>query len=92
MERTDFLNVFQGPQAVADYYNPDLQPPLPLVEVPQSLNPFRQDGVRIFAKMMTALPAHNVKSLPGKHGDDFSKNAESLIIVVIISLEYAFKY
>jgi len=29
------------------------------------LNPLRADGVRIFAKMLTALPAQNVKSLPG---------------------------
>lgn len=64
MDQKDFLNVFHGPNAVAKFYNPDLQTPLPLVEIPDSLNPFRQDGVKIFAKLMTALPAHNVKSLP----------------------------
>lgn len=48
------------------YFDPDFQPPLPLVEVPSGLNPFRGDNVRIYAKMMTALPQQNVKALPGK--------------------------
>lgn len=47
------------------YLDPDTQPPLPLVEIPDRLNPFREDGVRIYAKMMTALPCQNVKALPG---------------------------
>ena len=57
-------NVFFGPSSLKDYYNPDHHPPLPLVELPEYLNPFYHDGVRIFAKMMTMLPAHNVKALP----------------------------
>jgi hypothetical protein len=60
-----FLNVFRGPNSLANFYDPDLQPPLPLLELPEYMNPFHQDGVRIFAKMMTALPAHNLKCLPG---------------------------
>ena len=60
------LNVFKGANALQRYFNPDEQPPLPLVELPEKLNPFRQDGVRIYAKMLTALPAQNVKALPGK--------------------------
>lgn len=48
-----------------DYFDPDCQPPLPLVELPSKLNPFRSDNVRIYAKMMTALPAQNIKALPG---------------------------
>ncbi|KAG8723357.1 hypothetical protein FRC09_003683 [Ceratobasidium sp. 395] len=58
------LNVFSGKNALVDYYNPDCNPPLPLVELPD--HPFVEDGVRIYAKMMTALPAGNVKALPGK--------------------------
>ncbi|KAL8673108.1 MAG: hypothetical protein Q9168_002463 [Polycauliona sp. 1 TL-2023] len=58
------LNVFRGADSVRQYFNPDEQPPLPLVELPETLNPFRQDGVRIYAKMLTALPAQNVKALP----------------------------
>lgn len=61
----DNLNVFRGPESVANYFNPDNSPPLPLVEIPDRLNPYRKDGVRIYAKLLTALPAHNVKSLPG---------------------------
>lgn len=60
------LNVFKGPESVTRYFDPDANPPLPLVEIPARLNPFREDGVRIYAKMLTALPAHNVKSLPGE--------------------------
>ncbi|TGZ80668.1 cysteine synthase B [Ascodesmis nigricans] len=60
------LNVYTGPDAVAQYYNPDLGPPVPLVEIPDKLNPYRKDGVRIYAKIMSCLPANNVKSLPGK--------------------------
>jgi len=59
------LNVFKGQDALADYFNPDRNPMLPLVELPDALNILRADGIRIFAKMLTALPAHNVKSLPG---------------------------
>ncbi|KAK0622947.1 cysteine synthase B [Immersiella caudata] len=58
------LNVFRGHDSLAQYLDPDQNPPLPLVEIPDALNPLRADGVRIFAKMLTALPAHNVKSLP----------------------------
>ncbi|KAF2092061.1 tryptophan synthase beta subunit-like PLP-dependent enzyme [Saccharata proteae CBS 121410] len=61
------LNVYRGPDSVLQYYDPDLQPPLPLVELPASLNPYRHHGVRIYAKMMTMLPAHNVKALPAKN-------------------------
>ncbi|RKF59662.1 Cysteine synthase B [Erysiphe neolycopersici] len=64
MSTTPFLNVFSGKNALRDYYNPDKQPPLPIVEIPRKLNPFYDDGVRIYGKLMTNLPAKNVKSLP----------------------------
>ncbi|GAC71700.1 cystathionine beta-synthase and related enzymes [Moesziomyces antarcticus T-34] len=57
-------NVFAGPNSLVDYFNPDKNAPLPLVELPPQLNPYYDDGVRIYAKMLTALPATNVKSLP----------------------------
>ena len=66
MTSTNPHNVYIGPSSIKDYYNPDIQPPLPLVELPDKLNPFKKDGVRIYAKMMSTLPANNVKSLPGK--------------------------
>lgn len=59
------LNVYKGPNSIREYYDPDCQPLLPLVEIPAKLNPFVDDGVHIYAKMMNVLPANNVKALPG---------------------------
>ena len=50
---------------MVEYFDPDIQPPLPLVELPGTLNPFKDDNVHIYAKMATALPAQNIKCLPG---------------------------
>ncbi|KAH8731929.1 tryptophan synthase beta subunit-like PLP-dependent enzyme [Phaeosphaeriaceae sp. PMI808] len=58
------LNVYSGTDAVRKYFDPDSSPFLPLIEVPQALNPFYGDGVRIFAKMMSMHPANNVKIMP----------------------------
>ncbi|KAG7416811.1 putative siderophore biosynthesis protein SbnA [Fusarium oxysporum f. sp. rapae] len=58
------LNVYKGQDSIQKYFDPELAPPLPLVEIPASLNPYRQDGVRIYAKMMTMHPANNVKAMP----------------------------
>jgi hypothetical protein len=30
------------------------------------LNPYRKDGIRIYAKLLTHLPPQNVKALPGR--------------------------
>lgn len=59
-------NVYFGTDSLKKYFNPDSQPPLPLVELPPHLNPYYEDGVRIYAKMMTMHPANNVKAMPGK--------------------------
>ncbi|KAF3482151.1 cysteine synthase B [Arthroderma uncinatum] len=58
------LNVYSGPDSMRKYFDPDCQPPLPLVEIPVALNPFYNDGVRIYAKMMSMHPANNVKAIP----------------------------
>lgn len=58
------LNVFSGKNAMLDFLNPDNNPPIPMVELSDDLNPFRKDGVRIYAKLMNTLPLNNVKSLP----------------------------
>ncbi|KAH7870581.1 cysteine synthase-like protein B [Lentinula edodes] len=55
-------NVFSGKDALSKFYDPDSNPLLPLVEIP--VHPFEEDGVHIYAKMLTFLPAANVKSLP----------------------------
>ena len=65
MSKTNTLNVYKGPNSIQTYYDPDILPPLPLVEVPEVLNPFHKHGVRIYAKMMSMHPANNVKALPG---------------------------
>lgn len=57
-------SVFRGSDAVLNYLNPDENPYVPLVEIPESCNPFMGKQVRIFAKLMSALPLGNVKSLP----------------------------
>ncbi|NKQ34026.1 MAG: pyridoxal-phosphate dependent enzyme [Chloroflexi bacterium] len=58
------LNVFKGQDSVKDYLNPDKLPNMPLVEIPKSLNPFFDEGVRIFAKLMTYIGLHHVKAVP----------------------------
>jgi cysteine synthase/rhodanese-related sulfurtransferase len=58
------LNVFSGKNAMLDFLNPDNNPPIPMVELSDALNPFRKEGVRIYAKLMNTLPLNNVKSLP----------------------------
>ncbi|KAI0847204.1 tryptophan synthase beta subunit-like PLP-dependent enzyme [Daldinia vernicosa] len=64
MSNNNFLNVYKGANSVRDFFDPDSAPPLPLVEIPDQLNPYRRDGVRIYAKMMTMHPANNVKAMP----------------------------
>jgi len=65
MTERNHLNTYSGPNSVRDYFDPDCQPMLPLVEIPRSLNTFYDDGVRIHAKMMSMHPANNVKIMPG---------------------------
>ncbi|KAM4054578.1 pyridoxal-phosphate dependent enzyme [Hirsutella rhossiliensis] len=58
------LCVYKGPDAVRNYFDPEIAPPTPLVEIPDCLNPYRRHGIRIYAKMMTMHPANNVKAIP----------------------------
>jgi cysteine synthase len=58
------MGVFKGPNALKDFLNPAKSPPIPLVELPDRLNPFRLQNVRIFGKLMYLLPLLSVKSLP----------------------------
>lgn len=60
----DPKNVFCGRDAIRRFLDPDFNPPLPLVELPEWLNPFENQRVRIFAKLMYLLPLLNLKSLP----------------------------
>ena len=56
--------VFQGPTAIRDFLNPEKHPFVPLVELPDRLNPFCGLQVRIMAKAMYLLPLLSIKSLP----------------------------
>ncbi|MBT3206369.1 MAG: pyridoxal-phosphate dependent enzyme [Gammaproteobacteria bacterium] len=58
------LNVFKGKKSIEKFLNPGEHPMMPLVELPESLNPFAGKRVRIFAKLMTFSPLGNVKSVP----------------------------
>jgi cysteine synthase len=61
------LNVYEGPTATRDFLDPTNYQPTPLVELPDGLNPFREEGIRIFAKLMYLLPPLSIKSLPALH-------------------------
>ena len=55
-------NVFSGSSSIREYLNPENQPPVPLVELPDSLNPDRARDVRVFVKLMHQQPLGNVKA------------------------------
>jgi cysteine synthase/rhodanese-related sulfurtransferase len=57
-------NVFTGADGIERYLNPENHADIPLVELPPALNPFYDDGIHIYAKLMHTLPLGNVKSLP----------------------------
>ena len=59
-----FKNIFSGPDAIRQLLNPDCNPPVPLVELPEFLNPLARQRVRIYAKLLYLLPLLNLKSLP----------------------------
>lgn len=61
---TNKLNVFKGKKSIQKFLNPGKHPMLPMVELPDSLNPFAEHRVRIFAKLMTFSALGNVKALP----------------------------
>ncbi|HEY9716455.1 MAG TPA: pyridoxal-phosphate dependent enzyme, partial [Trichormus sp.] len=56
--------VYLGEAGLQNYLNPANYPATPLIELPDDLNPFRQDGVRLLAKMVPLVPLMNIKSLP----------------------------
>lgn len=75
-------NVYFGRDSLKKYFDPDCQPPLPLVELPEHLNPYYQDGVRIYAKMMTMHPANNVKAMPGTHTTTPHKTLKRYLLIM----------
>lgn len=56
---------YSGATAIADYLRPSPEKYIPLVELPEDLNPFlKKYDIHIDAKLMNTLPLGNVKSLP----------------------------
>ncbi|NVN96930.1 pyridoxal-phosphate dependent enzyme [Candidatus Nomurabacteria bacterium] len=56
--------VFGGDNAIKDFLTPGSLGMTPVVELPESLNKFRGDKVRIFIKLMQFVPLGNIKSMP----------------------------
>jgi len=53
--------VFQGEHAVFDFLNPEALKMTSIVELPESLNHFKKDKVRIFIKLVNSSPLLNIK-------------------------------
>ncbi|KAJ3839316.1 tryptophan synthase beta subunit-like PLP-dependent enzyme [Lentinula raphanica] len=69
-------NTFSGKDAILKFYDPDCNPANASIEIPN--HPFEEDGVHIYAKMLTFLPAANVKSLPALNMLQKAKEAGKL--------------
>jgi cysteine synthase A len=55
--------VFEGESAILDFLNPKSLGMTPLIELPESVNRFKKDKVRIFIKLAEFVPLLNIKSL-----------------------------
>ncbi|MFA6251121.1 MAG: pyridoxal-phosphate dependent enzyme [Candidatus Paceibacterota bacterium] len=53
--------VFEGEHAVFDFLNPEALNMTPIIELPDSLNNFKKDKVRIFIKLVNSSPLLNIK-------------------------------
>ncbi|KAL1856307.1 hypothetical protein Daus18300_010792 [Diaporthe australafricana] len=85
MTARNINNVYKGTDSLRNYFDPDQQPRIPMVEIPRKLNPFYEDEVRIYVKMMSTLPANNVKALPALNMLQNSVRPETKTIVEYIS-------
>ena len=55
--------IFEGNNAIFDFLDPRSFGMTPLIELPESLNHFKKDKVRIFIKLAEFVPLFNIKSL-----------------------------
>lgn len=55
--------IFEGNSAIFDFLDPRSFGMTPLIELPESLNHFKKDKVRIFIKLAEFVPLFNIKSL-----------------------------
>ncbi|UFX82920.1 pyridoxal-phosphate dependent enzyme [Candidatus Absconditicoccus praedator] len=56
-------NVFRGPDSIKNYLNPQNHT-TPLIQLPQTINRYENEGIHIYAKLLQNLPLYNVKSIP----------------------------
>ena len=56
--------IFEGENAITNFLTPRAFGMTPVVELPESINPFTKDKVRIFIKLAQFIPLHNIKSVP----------------------------
>ncbi|KAF7335535.1 Cysteine synthase [Mycena venus] len=50
MPSDPILNVFSGEDAIHDFYHPDKAPPIPLVELPERLNPYKKGALNMILR------------------------------------------
>lgn len=55
--------IFEGDKAIFDFLNPKSLGLTPLIELPETLNHFKKDKVKIFIKLANFVPLLNIKSL-----------------------------
>lgn len=60
----NYKNIYSGQDSILNFLDPSQGSYIPLVELPEHLNPFLQRGIHIYAKLMYLLPLGNVKSIP----------------------------
>jgi cysteine synthase len=59
--KKNLMKVFEGSDAVFDFLNPEALKMTSVVELPESLNNFKKDKVRIFIKLVNSSPLLNIK-------------------------------
>ncbi|MEZ6209227.1 MAG: pyridoxal-phosphate dependent enzyme [Candidatus Paceibacterota bacterium] len=57
-------NFYQGDDAIRNYLNPHNKEYFPLVELDNDLNPYKDEGIHIYVKVMCTNPFMNIKMLP----------------------------
>ncbi|AKH32694.1 putative siderophore biosynthesis protein SbnA [candidate division SR1 bacterium Aalborg_AAW-1] len=59
-------NIYRGRDALQQFHDPHNYI-TPLVELPESLNPYYNNGIHIYAKLLYMNPLLNIKSLPARY-------------------------
>jgi cysteine synthase len=63
-KKQNFKNkVFEGETAIFNFLNPKSACKTPLIELPESINHFKKNKVKIFIKLSNYVPLYNIKSI-----------------------------